>query len=155
MINESIVGKIFLLGLMVSATSGTAVSAIDFGNEDLVIFSASMWGGTIGTFVSLAVYGASDMRSLARHAVTNSGLAVLFGPFLAWGASKITGAEMTIYLIIGSSGAIGIGGMAVLKAVGPVIVDSLKSGVGGMIEAFFKSRSVSNSAESGSGNSSK
>jgi hypothetical protein len=90
--------------------------------------------------VSLSVYGAADLRELSRHALANVGIAFLFGPPMALYISEVLGHELSIYTIVSVSGSLGIGGMFGLKTCGPVVLESVRTSVGNVIESFFARR---------------
>jgi len=139
MITEAVLVKgVFLASLVALAGVGVVIERYEFTSDEVFIYS--FVGGVIGTIVSLAVYGAADLRELSRHALANVGIAFLFGPPMALYISEVLGHELSIYTIVSVSGSLGIGGMFGLKTCGPVVLESVRSSVGNVIESFFARR---------------
>jgi hypothetical protein len=139
MITEAVLVKgVFMASLIATVGIGIVIERYDFSSDEVFLYS--LLGGVIGTIVSLAVYGAADLRELSRHALANVGIAFLFGPPMALYISDILGHELSIYTIVSVSGSLGIGGMFGLKTCGPVVLESVRASVGNVIESFFSRR---------------
>jgi len=139
MITEAMLVKgVFMASLIATVGIGIVIERYDFSSDEVFLYS--LLGGVIGTIVSLAVYGAADLRELSRHAFANVGIAFLFGPPMALYISEVIGHELSIYTIVSISGSLGIGGMFGLKTLGPVVLESVRASVGNVIESFFARR---------------
>jgi hypothetical protein len=139
MITEAVLVKgVFMASLIATVGIGIVIERYDFSSDEVFLYS--LLGGVIGTIVSLAVYGAADLRELSRHALANVGIAFLFGPPMALYISEVLGHELSIYTIVSVSGSLGIGGMFGLKTLGPVVLESVRASVGNVIESFFARR---------------
>ena len=139
MITEAVLVKgVFMASLIATVGIGIVIERYDFSSDEVFLYS--LLGGVIGTIVSLAVYGAADLRELSRHALANVGIAFLFGPPMALYISEVLGHELSIYTIVSVSGSLGIGGMFGLKKCGPVVLESVRASVGNVIESFFARR---------------
>jgi len=139
MITEAVLVKgVFMASLIATVGIGIVIERYDFSSDEVFLYS--LLGGVIGTIVSLAVYGAADLRELSRHALANVGIAFLFGPPMALYISEILGHELSIYTIVSVSGSLGIGGMFGLKTLGPVVLESVRASAGNVIESFFARR---------------
>ena len=133
-----LVKGVFMASLIATVGIGIVIERYDFSSDEVFLYS--LLGGVIGTIVSLAVYGAADLRELSRHALANVGIAFLFGPPMALYISEVLGHELSIYTIVSVSGSLGIGGMFGLKTLGPVVLESVRASVGNVIESFFARR---------------
>ena len=139
MITEAVLVKgVFMASLIATVGIGIVIERYDFSSDEVFLYS--LLGGVIGTIVSLAVYGAADLRELSRHALANVGIAFLFGPPMALYISDILGHELSIYTIVSVSGSLGIGGQCGLKTLGPVVLESVRVSAGNMIEGWFARR---------------
>ena len=139
MMTEAVLVKgVFMASLIATVGIGIVIERYDFSSDEVFLYS--LLGGVIGTIVSLAVYGAADLRELSRHALANVGIAFLFGPPMALYISEVLGHELSIYTIVSVSGSLGIGGMFGLKTLGPVVLESVRASVGNVIESFFARR---------------
>lgn len=136
-----------LIGMIISMTIGSVATGTDIQNNEMSMFASSMVGGTIGMLVSLACYGADNVKQLSRHGVTNLGVAVLFGPVVSMSLARRMSVDTTVYLVVATSGVLGISGMTILKTLGPIVMQSLKSGLSNLLEGFFRSRSANSLPE--------
>ena len=136
MITEPILVKgVFMAALISVAGFGVVIERYQFTTDEVFIYA--LVGGIIGTIISLSVYGAADLKELARHALANVGIAFLFGPPMSLYIADFLGHDISVYTIVWVSGSLGIGGMFGLKTIGPVILESVRVSIGNVIEGWF------------------
>jgi len=140
MVTQIMTAKLFLVSMVLSMTLGTVATKIHIRDQEFHLFAMTMVGGTVGMLVSLACYGADDVKQLSRHGITNLGVAVLFGPIVSMWVAHYLETPMTQYLVIATSGTLGIGGMAILRLVGPIIASVMTSGLKNALETVLRIR---------------
>lgn len=116
---------VLMLSMLASSAIGGTLLSMESTDSETKVFIASLIGGTLGSLVSLATFGAPTVNAMARQSITNIFMAVIFGPIATFWTAKLTGFPPTVYLIVAVSGSIGIGGIAVLHAIGPLVLKSL------------------------------
>lgn len=120
--------KTLLLGMLVSASLGPIILMDIEPNAALARdFGWSMVGGTFGTlfflcFSEKSLLATKGLVEMSRCAMGNLLLAVLFGPSLSYFISSQTELMMTPHLIIPTSAVLAIGGVSVIRIVGPKLL---------------------------------
>lgn len=124
--------KAFLAGMLVMMTAGSFEMA--WTTDENRMFLCTMAGGTIGAGVNYCIYEVRTLRQMARQAMANLGLAVIFGPIATTAVVKCSGWNLTIYLAVAISGTIGIGGTAIWRVAAPAVLNLIPDAV----QALFR-----------------
>lgn len=102
------------------------------------MFMVSAMSGFMGVLVSVATFGSDSPKDIARQAVSNFGMSVVFSPLTAILISKGSGLQVNIVLMVPIAALWGIGGIFLLKKVGPGLLDRAAGLINGMADGISK-----------------
>jgi hypothetical protein len=120
--------KALFLGMMLCMATG-AGSMVLIPDGPLTTQQQFIFGliaGTIGTAVGAAYFEIDTLKKLARHAVSNLGLAAIFGPLSASGIHWATGIDITFAVVLPLFGTLGIGGSFIFGSLWPMALKALQ-----------------------------
>lgn len=115
--------KTLVLGMMFAASLGPLV-LMDVDPDKLFArnLSYSLVGGTFGSVICFCVFLMDDFRQMARHSLGNLLIAVSFGPTATEAFSAHYDQQITPGMLVTISALLGIGGVFILKAAGPMVL---------------------------------
>src|SRR6202044_3231658 len=89
----------------------------------------SMFGGTCGAAIFQCAFPPAVASAMIRQVVGSCAFAVAFGPTATYYTLKFTSLPTNAYTKVAVSAAVGIAGLPLLIAVGPVAISTITSAV--------------------------
>lgn len=115
--------KAITAGMMLCMASGAGMLSFDGPVTPDKMMLLCLMAGTLGSLAGYAAFGAENIKDLSRQALANIFLSVLFGPWLSQYVAHRYESELTAYLVLVVAGSVGLSGVAVLKKIGPTLLD--------------------------------
>ncbi len=81
--------------------------------------------GSVGFGIHAVCFGTSTPREMIAKALASSGVAMSFGPVTCMLMNRFAGIETTVEVLVPVSTIWGIGGLQLIKAYGPKLLDSI------------------------------
>lgn len=122
--------KCFLIGMCFSAAyTPLVLSQVEPDPFLARDFTYSIVGGVLGALACHSIWGAKEIREMARDALGNMCLAIAFGPTVSYWISEHMSWTVNPRILMAVSSTLGLSGAAVVRGVGPKILSTLSEAI--------------------------